>query len=217
MVPTKRNNSQLIFSLLLPSWLSGMIAIIIGLAIFVGPLLLLHYGSTTQQGIIGLNAAYQHSSLTVIEQAVSSHFLGNQLVGRIVFIAFWGAVGLVVYLLVAGIFRQIKDIVALVEQLGYVHAVRHQLIRYHIMRGLLRIVAVIAWCLLLPLLIYRLIPYGIAAAHTSTINSSSINNWLLSLLFCLGCMLAIHALTVFLRLMVLRPRLFGSSSVIYEE
>jgi hypothetical protein len=212
-----QGRSKLIVSLLLPSWLSGIFALIIGLVIFWGPFLLIHYGTTAQQGFIGLNSAYQQSSLSVIEHNVSSHFLGSQLLSSVIFLAFWGAVGLVVYLLAYNTVRRAGDIFSLVKQLGYVHVVRHQLIQYHLRRGLLRILAVGAWCLLLPFLVYRLVPFSIAAAHASAMSGSLASNWLLSLLFCLCCILAIHVLIVLLRLMVLRTRLFGSSLAVYHE
>jgi hypothetical protein len=192
-------------------------AALIGITLFLGPYLLLHFGSTAQEGFLGLNVAYHHSSLTTVSHVISKSFLGNQYVGHAVFIAFWGAVGLVIYLLVFGMLHRMENFMSLVSELGYAHVVRHQFVIYHIVRGLLRVLAVIAWCLLLPFFIYKLIPYGIATAQISAVHSAYIGNWLFSVLICGICILTIHALTVFLRLMVLRPRLFGESSALYEE
>jgi hypothetical protein len=208
---------QLLYQILRPSWLSSAIAITVGLVIFIGPFLLFRFGTTAQEGILGLSLAYQHSSLTTVSHAIGTHFLGNSVVGQSVFVAFWGAVGLVVYYLTLGLVRQGKDIFSLIRQFGYVNVIHHQFIQYHLSRSFLRIGAVVAWCLLLPLLIYRLIPYGVAAAHASAFRATSINNWLLNLLFCIICILAVHALTVCLRLMVLRTRLFGASPEVYED
>jgi hypothetical protein len=217
MAMPSKISRRLFYSLLLPSLLSGSIAAILGIIIFLGPYLLLHYGSTAQEGYLGLNIAYNHSSLTTVSHTVSMSFLGNQYVGHTVFIAFWGAVGLVIYLLVFGMLHRMENFLSLVSELGYAHVVRHQYFIYHIVRSLLRILAVIAWCLLLPFFIYKLIPYGIATAQISALHSVSVKNWLFSVLICGACILTIHALTVFLRLMVLRPRLFGESPVLYEE
>ena len=217
MAMPSKNSRRLFYSLLQPSLLSGFIAVLLGITIFLGPYLLLHFGTTAQEGFLGLNVAYQHSSLTTVSHVVSISFLGNQYVGHAVFIAFWGAVGLVIYLLVFGMLHRMENFMSLVSELGYAHVVRHQFFIYHISRGILRIIAVIAWCLLLPFFIYKLIPFGIATAQISALHSVSVGNWLFSVLICGLCILTIHALTVLLRLMVLRPRLFGESPVLYDE
>lgn len=212
-----RDSLRLFFALLLPSWLSGAIAIIIGILIFIGPFLLLHFGSTAQEGFLGLHIAYQSSSLTNIAHGVRVQFLGNAHVGQAVFLGFWGAVGLVVYLMAESLVRKAESFFSLVHELGYVNVVRHEFVQYHLIRAVVRIIAVVAWCILLPLFIYHLLPYSIAAAELSALHSSTISYWLTDLEFSVGCVLAMHALIVFLRLMVLRPRLFGASSAVYDE
>ena len=216
-MPLFRSDSlRLFFSLLAPSLLSGAIATLIGLLLFIGPFLLIHFGNAAQEGFLGLHIAYQQSSLTNVAHGVSTQFLGNPHVGQAVFLGFWGAVGLVVYLLAASLVRRSEDFFSLVHQMDYVNVVRHQYVQYHVIRAIVRIVAVVGWCLLLPNFIYKFIPYSLAAAQVSA-EHGTLHTWLTSLLFCLGSVLTLHILTVLLRLMVLRPRLFGQSSALYEE
>jgi hypothetical protein len=217
MPKINKNSLRLFYSLLLPSWLSGVIALIIGLIIFAGPFLLLHFGTTAQEGFLGLHIVYQHSSLTTIAHSVSTQFLGNPHVGQAVFVGFWGAVGLVTYLIGESLVRRAENFFTIVQEFGYVHVARHQLFQYHLVRSAVQILAVIAWCILLSLFIYKILPYSIAAAQLSSEPGATSSNWLTSLAYSAGCILAIHALTVFLRLMVLRPRVFGQSSVVYDE
>ena len=212
-----KNSLRLFYSLLLPSWLSGVIALFIGATIFIGPYLLMNFGTTAQEGFLGLHIVYQHSSITTIAHSVSTQFLGNPRVGQAFFIGFWGAVGLVTYLIAESLLRRAENFFSLVQEFGYIHVVRHQLFQYHFIRSAVRILAVIAWCILLPLFIYQLLPFSIAAAQLSSEPGSTSSNWLTSLAFTVLCILVIHALTVFLRLMVLRPRLFGASSAVYYE
>jgi hypothetical protein len=212
-----KNSLRLFYSLLLPSWLSGAIAIFIGITIFVGPYILMHIITTAQEGFLGLNNAYQHSSLTTIDHSISTQFLGNPHVGQAVFIGFWGAVGLVTYLIAESLIRRAESFFTLVQEFGYIHVARHQLFQYHLIRSAVRLLAVIAWCILLPLFIYRLLPYSIAAAQLSSEQGSTSGDWLTNLAFSAICIVVVQALTVFLRLMVLRPRLFGQSSAVYEE
>ncbi len=213
-----RNNSlRLYYSLLLPSWLSGGFALLIGLLIFIGPYIVSHFGTTAQEGFLGLHIVYQHSSLTTVAHSVSTQFLGNSHVGQAVFIGFWGAVGLVTYLIAESLLRRAENFFSLIQEFGYVNVARHKLFQYHAVRILVRIIAVVAWCLLLPYFIYRLLPYSIAAAQLSSENGATIHIWLTSLLFSAACVLVVHVLIIFLRLMVLRPRLFGESSAVYEE
>jgi hypothetical protein len=207
---------RLFLSLLSPSLLSGAITSLLGILLLIGPFLLIHFGNTAQEGFLGLHIAYQQSSLTSVAHGVSTQFLGNPHVGQAVFLAFWGAVGLVVYLMAASLVRRSEDFFSLVHQMDYVNVVRHQYVQYHLIRAIVRIVAVVGWCLLLPNFIYKIVPYSLAAAQVSA-EHSTLNHWLTSILFCFGSVLILHVLTVLLRLMVLRPRLFGQSSALYEE
>jgi hypothetical protein len=211
-MPKQTLPAKLVEALLLPSWLSATIAIAVGLVLVIGPWLLFHYGSGVQQSTLGLSTVYHQSSLAAEAQAVSAKFLTNSRVGDTIFFCLWAAVGWVIYLVSVNIVKGLGQIWTLSRELHYVNIVRHNVIHEIVVRSAVRVVSIIAWWLLLRFLAYHLIPYSLAAMHDVVVNPC-LHNWLTGLWYGLLCVLVVHGLTVLLRIMVLRPRLFGKSAI----
>lgn len=199
-------NSKLLGVFLLPSWMSGLIAALAGILVIGGTVLLTHAGSTLHQGLLGLHLAYQQSSGA---QTVSNTFAQNNSLNNVLLFVLWGAVGLVIYSIVQNMVHEFSSADELVHELHYVHADRRKILRAVGLRATVRLGALLAWWLLVRFMVYKLVPYDIAAARLSALHLTNVSDWARSVLGGAVCMLGVHGLTILLRLLVLRPRLFG--------
>jgi hypothetical protein len=197
---------KLLSVFLLPSWLSGLISALAGVLIIGGTVLLTHIGGTLQQGLLGLNLAYQQSSGA---QTVSNTLAQNTSLNNVLLFVLWGTVGLVVYSIVQNVVHEFSSADKLVHELHYVHADRHKILRAVILRAVIRLAALVAWWLLVRFMAYKLVPYDIAAARLSALHLANATDWVRCILGGAACMLGVHGLTILLRLLLLRPRVFG--------
>lgn len=200
---------KLFLLLLTPSWLSGFVAVTLTLCVSVGSMLLLHFGNIAHQGLFA-SVLYTKRSIPLSAHTVSQRILNNPTVGNMVFLLFWATVGCIVSITAAGFAKELNRIISLEKTLGYVHVDRKAFIRDAVVRLLVRIVATVCLWILLHLLVYTFMPYLIAVAHTVTTHPASITAWLDNVYAVLGCILAIHVLTIDMRLLLLRPRLTAS-------
>lgn len=195
--------------MLTPSWLSGLIACLIALAIVGGTLALPHFNSYLNQGVLGLHTVTQHNTLTNAFQTVSERLSNNNAVNTALLFVLWCPVGLAVYYIAESIVRGLTHIDSLSHEFGYVNANRESMRRAIIWRAVLRIAAVAGWWLALHFTLYKVIPYAIATARVTTLHDTNAGYWLRSVAMAVACALCVQVITALLRLMVLRPRLWG--------
>jgi hypothetical protein len=198
--------------ILLPSWLSTFVLIMFGIIILAGPALLVHFGNTLQQSLLGVHTTYGQTTLAGTSHTISNHFLTNTYVGDTTLFLLWGLVGLVVYLIASSIITELFGANDLVREFSYNNVDKLGLLRELFIHSVVRIVSLAIWWFTLSYFIFHLIPYTIAASHISGTYLTSLTDWARSIGAMFGCLIFLHVLTVLLRLMVLHPRLFSNQS-----
>lgn len=192
-----------------PSWLSAFVAVLVGCGVIGGTILLTHVGGTVRQSLLGLHGAYDKTSFGNSVGALNARLTNSALLNNALLFLLWGSVGLVVYSIVQGGMAELKGANALLRQLKYVNSDRRGILIHAGGRAAVRIVAFGLWWVLLRLLIYKLFPYAIVAAHTTAFHFASPSDWERCVLAAAGCMVSIQGLAALARLSMLRPRLFG--------
>ncbi len=207
---TNKVNSRKIQELFTPSWLSGLLAILAGLVVSVGVILI--FSLDNGQASLQL-ASYEHTSsqpaLTLPGQNVSGPG-SNSLENTWPILAFWGMVGFFVYLLLEMILKMISNAEDFTKELNYVHTKRDALIRTTLEYVLARFISVVFWLIFINLFFKKIIPYTITASHASAGDFLSGSGILYAFLAFAVMALSLHLHAVFLRLSLGRPRAFSS-------
>lgn len=207
--PGSPNIDSRLFGILLgPSWLSGVTIMLVSVASCFGIVLVSRY----QASSIRLDFLdYQAGQVSHTYQSVNNDLLSNPLFSNLPLLVFWGLVGIVVYLFAANILTAIHDTAELTNELHYVHADRHKLLWGPARRLFIRLVTLSAWFVYMLFFLHHVVPYCIAA---SIVASAQFQVWQSStyVLLAIGVLAAaLHVHTIFLRLFLLRPRVFSST------
>ena len=210
--PSKHNRTVLGY-LVRPSWLSGFVAAVVGLAVVVLVIISGHYsGSTLQQLFVNVRGANTNASVASTSATVSTHFSTNVIVSDIPLFIFWAGVGLVIYSLASNIFGALRSVVDLEEEMHYVNLNRRELLQQAVERLVIRVVILLLWLAFVNYSTHTILPYAISLARVSTGN----HGFLVSASYPLGavCLLAacLHLHTIFLRMLLLKPRVFWQSA-----
>ena len=209
-----RSDARLLGHFLLPSWLSALVSIVVGVIIIGGTIALTHFGSVVQQSLLGLHSAYRHSSVGASTDTVAGRFTHNAALGNVLFFLSWGLVGLVVYSVAQGFVNELKNARDLSRELKYAQGNRQAIVKNVGVRAAIRVVALIILLLAIRLAVYRLVPYAVATAHTGALHLASVLDWLHSLAAGMVCLVGMHVLAVLMRLVFLRPRLLSGEIVL---
>ncbi len=202
------HDRRLFVLLLIPSWLSGIIAVIAGVGVAVGTIVLAHYrGSSVQVDFL----RYRSGGTVSDFETVSSGLQANKLIANLPLLMFWGLVGLVVYLFAINIIEVVKNTAQLTEELGYAHVNRRRLVWDAAKRLLVRLLVIALWVPYILFFFHRLLPYCISNMTLASAKLPSFPGLMHTLLVVVIMVLAIHAHTVLLRLLFLRPRLFSKA------
>lgn len=203
-----REDRTLINQILTPSWLSGLIAVIAGLAICIGVGVAFHYNNTSvQQQIISWQQSKPQRALTTPDQELEENDQPT-LAGSWPLILLWSAVGLVVYAIAAYIVHSIQSAKQLKDSLGYTHTDRTTVIKSTIEHFLIRFIALLLFVGGCSLFVNRVIPYSITAARSAAVDLFSASGTVSFILSFASVTISLHILTVLLRLALARPRVF---------
>jgi len=199
-----KNTSQHFITVVSPSILSGIVTAVISVLV-TGFAVVSSYGSA---GVLqqGLFAAHNLSAPTY--QQLTDRLAQNIFVSNIPLLLFWSAVGLIIYLCAANIVAAFGSGVKLEEQLNYVNSSRSKLIRFEIIVVFIRAAVLAGWLLYVQLFIRLLLPYALAAAHAARLNGA-LNGIGQIGLAALVLFIGIHLHLVFLRLLLLKTRVFA--------
>lgn len=199
------------FALLLrPSWLSGLLTVVISLGVVIGAAALLYYNGSSWQQLI---SEQRHTSsevtnnLTAFETKVNS----NPFVSSLPLLIFWAGVGVIVYSFIIAIMEMFHNALELKQEMRYIHANRPLLLRQALLHLLLRGIFLSAWVFFVSATLHTILPYVIALTYAGSGNLG----WLYNSTYLIGAilvsMICLHLHTVLLRLLALKPRLFGQS------
>lgn len=207
---TESIDAKLLGILLRPSFSSALIAVLTGTFLIAFPYFSVHSGDFARQNIIGLHEAYTHTQFGESTAMIGAKLSQSTPLNNVLLFLMWGSVGLVVYLIVQSFLNGLKSANDVVQELGYVHADWHKILAATLWRGIVRFASLAAFWVLLRFAIFQLAPITWSFARVTAENEMSLTNWRNSALTALACMLLVHLLAVLLRLVFLRPRLFGS-------
>lgn len=204
-----KNTSQHFIAVVSPSNLSGIVTTIASL-LTIGIAVVASYGpeSVLQQGIF---AAHSLSAPTY--RQITDNLAQNPVFSNAPLFLFWAAVGLIIYLLAINIVTAFGSGVRLEEELGYVNSQRSKLIRFEIIVAIVRAGILAGWLLYVQVFLKLLLPYALAAAHSARLNSAPSGIGQISLAV-LVLFIGIHLHLIFLRLLLLKTRVFADSDAI---
>ena len=154
----------------------------------------------------GLFAAHNLSAPTY--QQITDRLAQNTFVSNMPLLLLWMAVGLIVYLFAVNIVKAFGSGVELEEQLSYVNSQRSKLIRFEIIVAVIRAAMLAGWLLYVQLFIRLLLPYALAAAHAARL-SGALNGIGQIGLAAVVLFISIHLHLIFLRLLLLKTRVFA--------
>lgn len=140
---------------------------------------------------------------------VSQAFFNNPLISNVLFFGFWLLVGLVVYALISGSGATIGAAHQLVEEEKMIHAHKQNLEKEFLTRAVLRVAALLAWVLYMVVFFRLFLPFAMLSFQVATQSSFSVSNVLTGTLGYLVIFTSLHLHVVFLRCLLLRPRVIG--------
>jgi len=197
--------------LLTPSWLSGVLAVFVGLMITVSVIVAFSLDtSTIQQQLLAWQGDKPQRALTTPDQVLPENDHPG-LKESWPLIVIWAGVGLAVYAVAATIVRSFNQAEDLRESLEYVHAPRDQLIKEAVEHLAVRLLSLLLLVLMIIGFIKKVVPYSITAAHASATDLASLGGVLYAILSFAVIAISLHMTTILLRLAIGRARILSSS------
>ena len=189
-----------------PSWLSGLITVVVSMAVVIGTFAMMQYNGSQFQLLKDTQELKSH---TVDYDALDESLSLKNLVSNSTLFILWAAVGLVAYTFTMSIWRSFRRAVDFEHELDYVHTDRNQMVRHAVYMLVFRLIVLIGWFIYIQFTLHVLLPYVTALAITAAGDYS----WLYNILFLAGATgllaLALHLHVVLLRLVLLKPRVFS--------
>jgi len=211
MLKLSSEDRRLLGLLLTPSWLSGLVAVVIGLTISVGVIVAFDaHNSQLQQQLMAWQDTQPQPGLATPGQSLPENNRPT-LQGSWTLLLLWSLVGLLVYSLVATIIRSFVRAEELRESLDYVNAQRQTILVSTAKHLLLRVIASILLLILAAAFWRQIVPYSIAAAHASDTDLVSLDGSLYALLSFSLIVVSLHVQTILLRMALGRTRVFSGA------
>lgn len=204
-----KEDRRLIGLLLTPSWLSGLLAVVIGLIISVGGIATFEaHNSQLQQQLLVWQQSKPQPVLTTAGQTVPENDHPSLKSSWPLFLV-WSVAGLVVYAAAVAIVHSFTKAEEFRESLEYVHARPRAALATTAEHLLLRLLATIVLAVFTIAFWHQVVPYSIAAAHASAADLLSLDGGLYALLSFALIAICWHVETVLLRLSLGRARVFS--------
>lgn len=190
-----------------PSWLSGLVIVLVSLGLILGTVLSVQYQESSLRLLRAENT--QPHTLSTGYKTIDTNFSTNTAIGYIPLFIFWAGIGLIVYSFTMAAVNAVRNAAELEAETHYVNVNRQALLLHAAERVILRFVVLVAWLLYIKFTLHVILPYALAVAYAATgsigyLASVGYILWGISLL-CIG----LHLHIILMRLFVLRPRLFG--------
>lgn len=208
MIKLSTEDRRLIGLLLKPSWISGLVAVVLGLTVSIGVVVAFEANSSLlQQHLLAWQQNTPQPALTTPSQTVPEN--GRPTIqDSWPLLLLWSLAGLVVYVIAASIVHSIGQAEELRESLDYVNAKPRAALASTAEHALLRIIAGVLLIVFLVAFWRQIIPYSITAAHACEADVLSLDGGLYALLSFSLIAVGVQVLTVLLRLALGRPRVF---------
>ncbi|GAC1501705.1 MAG: hypothetical protein NVS1B10_06040 [Candidatus Saccharimonadales bacterium] len=203
------DKESVIGELIKPSWLSALIAILIGLLLSAGVIVAFQaHNSPIQQQLIVWQQNKPQPELTLPDQVLPENNRPS-IKGSWPLLIVWSLIGLLVYTISTMIVRSFIRAKETEESLDYVNAQKSVLIKSTLEHLLLRAIAFAILIVQIMVFWKIVIPYSITAAHASASDLISISGIVYVFLAFLVNLVVIHAITICIRLTAGKSRLFS--------
>ncbi len=201
-------DSQLFGILLSPSWLSGLLAIMAsGIVVAFAVISSQYKGSDTRLQLLHLHTQTQASTASIGHALDRSPFISN-----LPLLLFWCLVGLVVYMFAVNIVGAIQHAAQFNEELAtYANINRRVMIRAAIQKLGIRLIVLVVWIPYILFFFKWMAPYVMRLAIIASVELTTFTGIMYLLTAVILLTIGLHFHTILLRLMLLRPRLFGGA------
>ncbi|HEV2412657.1 MAG TPA: hypothetical protein VGS28_02510 [Candidatus Saccharimonadales bacterium] len=196
--------------LLTPSWVSGSIAVFAGTLAVGIPFLSTAYFSSAFKGVHLVHSM----DFTAATNSVSHAITNNIYMSDAPIFIFWGLIGLASYFIVNAILEGYRTARNMTDEMGYFKADKKSLEEELAVHMLIRTAGLIIWWPVFHYLLYSLFPYATVAGRVSASHTKDIHDWERTILAALWVILLVHCLAILIRLIALRPRLFGAHEMV---
>jgi hypothetical protein len=208
MIKLSGQDRKLIGLLLTPSWISGLVAIVVGLVVSIGVIVVFDANnSLLQQQLLSWQ---QPQSSVPIQQQTLPQNNNPSIKSTWPLLIVWGLVGLVVYIIVTAIVRSASQAEDLRESLGYVNAKPYAILASTAEHVVFRVLAAVILVSFTLSIWHQVVPYSITAARASDADIVSLDGGLYALLSFALIAVSLHIETVLLRLTMGRARIISS-------
>lgn len=212
MIKLDQQDKKLFGLLISPSWISGLIAVVLGLVFSIGVILAFSVNtSSVQQQLISWQQDQPERPLTQPGTYVGADE-HPQLKDSWPLLIVWAGVGLIVYMITAAVVHSLSEAEAVRQSLGYVHANPSKTLEITVGHIILRAVAAAALVAMFIIFYKHVIPYSITAAHASASDIQSVTGVLYAVLAFAMVALSVQLQTIFLRLSLGRVRVFSGNA-----
>jgi hypothetical protein len=202
-------NDKALLSLLTPSWVVNFIGVTLAVLVTAGTIVLSQYqGSELRRQIFEVQNSGAISSDTY--DNITTNIADNSFLNALPLLIVWACVGLVVYYFAVAIIRALGQAVELHDELEYVHVSREARMREALTHLGIRAILIIGWFIFIKLSLSVLVPYALASANVAS-RSWSISSAGYALLSAVMLYAIVYGHAIFLRLIALRTRMFGTA------
>lgn len=201
-----------------PSLASGVAAVLgAGLLLLIANLSYLLNSGLIYETIFGKGSPYDlvqtsHDTISLLTHTV----LSNTLLNKVLFFAFWMMIGLFVYITVITFSQTVSQAGEEVHSLHYIHAHKQLIERNLLVRLALRLGGILAAIIYIWIFLSLLLPFSIFASRIGLAELNRVVGWLYILLSWLVLTLSLHIAVIIVRLISLKPRLFGGWDSLLE-
>ena len=198
--------------LLTPSLLSGCVVVILSVLILLGATWSYSVGSGTLYDILfGKNSSVELiSNSRSAMSAFANTVFGNTTLNKILYFAFWMLVGLFVYVVLFALIRGGETAVRDAQEATYTNVKKLDLFKSILVKAGLHLAVIAALVIYWIFFVEILFPFSILAARIGLSELPYIMGLVYSPLSLFIMVLSIHINIVFMRLLLLRVRIYDS-------
>jgi hypothetical protein len=195
-----------------PSWLSGVIAIVLGLVMTAGLVIIINLKDNgTIQAIDSVIKARPSHLLLTLPGQNSSHDTSS-LASTWPLLAFWAFIGLIAFVITEEIVKSFTKSKHFLEELHYVNARPKDNLRFAIIKLSTRLAILITWLVFTNLFFKEIMPWSIKIANTYSQHLEELKAYEKLAESFIVTTLCLHLHTVFMRATIGKPRLFTSAN-----
>jgi hypothetical protein len=200
------------FLLCEPSLLSGTVTVIGALLL----LLVANFSYLLRSGLLYDAIFGKNSSVELIQtsrdtaSALNQTVFGNETLNHILFFGFWMVVGLFVYVTIMAVSQSISELGTDLKSLSYIHARKILIEQNLLVRTAIRAAGFLSACIFGWIFVRFLVPFSVLATRVGFSGLEEISGWFYLFLGTIVLILSIHIMVIIARVIVVRPRVFGS-------